>query len=166
MNILTIIVIAIIGVCAIQGVTEGFVKTAFRLLLNIAVFVLSIFLTPILLRLVIFNIITEGLEASTQWIIVLVVFALLRVGVRFIVTSLDLIAKLPILKSLNKLLGLVTGIVEGVAIVWVVFCVAALLPETPFGMWVESMSASNTFIETLYQNNILLDALNKYIHKI
>lgn len=166
MNTLTIIVMIIIGACAIQGLSEGFIRTTFRLVLNIAVLALSIFLTPILLKIVFRNLLQNGTEALNQLFLLIIVFALLRFGVRVIVTSLDIIAKLPILKTLNRLLGFVAGLAQGVVFVWIMFMIASIFSTTTFGIWVETMSSANPYVAALYKNNLVMDAALRYFLKV
>ena len=58
------------------------------------------------------------------WIICFIIlFVLISIAIKFIASALNLVAKLPILKSANKLLGGVVGLVEGVLLA-IVICLA------------------------------------------
>lgn len=166
MNTLLSIVLIIVAVCALRGMTEGFIKTTFRFVLNLVVFAISTFITPILLKIVFANFLMNGMEAVSQLLVLIIIFALLRFGAKIIVASLDVIAKLPVLKSLNRLLGFLAGVLQGAIVVWAVFMVAMIFSETSFGMWVETMCMESSFLQALYQNNPLVYMVEKYIFKI
>lgn len=166
MNTLTIAVLLIISVCALRGLTEGFIKTTFRLVLNLVVFAISIFITPILLRIIFANFLMNGMEAVSQLLVLVIIFALLRFGAKIIVASLNIIAKLPVLKTLNRLLGVVAGFLQGVAVVWAFFMVAMIFVETEFGQWVYTMCMENPYLTMLYQNNPIIYIVEKYFFKI
>ena len=53
-------------------------------------------------------------------------FLMLWIFIWFIIFSADIIAKIPIIKGFNKLLGLFAGLIKGLIIVWVGFFVAII----------------------------------------
>ena len=161
-NYLLIGIIVIIGLSGLRGLTEGFVRTTFRLLLNIVVLAISIFLTPILVRAFFQSLLTEGADALQQIPLLLVLFALLRFGARMIVTSVDIIAKLPVIRTMNRFLGFITGLIQGLLAVWAVFVLAEFLSATSFGIWINTMSQSNEYVKFLYENNFIRDMIMLY----
>lgn len=166
MNTLTIIVLIIVAMCAFRGMTEGFIKTTFRFVLNVVVFVLSMFITPIFLKIVFANFLRNGMEAVSQLVILIIIFALLRFGARLIVASLNVIAKLPVIKSLNRLLGFLAGLLQGAVIVYAIFMVAMVFIETSFGVWIQTMCMESPFLQVLYQNNPLVYLVEKHLFQI
>ncbi|MBR1693277.1 MAG: CvpA family protein [Lachnospiraceae bacterium] len=164
MNILEIIVLAIIGLCGARGWMEGFVKTTFRFVLNVAVLAVSIFITPVLLR-IFFRQLLLGGEAPGRVLPLLVIFALLKYAARLAVTALDLLAKLPVLKTLNRLLGLGTGLLQGALLICLVFLLASALSATQFGSWVQDMSRTSSWLSALYANNPIQNIVAGYFMK-
>lgn len=163
MNTLTIVVIAITGICALRGWIEGFVKTTFRFVLNLAVLACSYYLTPILVKSIFRQLLTDRSSAMEQVRLLLIVFLFLKFGARAIVASLDLIAKLPVLKTMNKLLGLVTGILQGLLFVCILFMLSTAFSGTQFGIWVDEMSRESEWLRMLYESNLLRRALEEYV---
>ena len=113
MNYLLVGIIVIIGLSGLRGLSEGFVRTTFRLFLNLVVLGISIFLTPILVRTFFQSLLLDGTDALQQIPFLLILFALLKFGAKFIVSSVDLIAKLPVIRNLNRLLGFIAGLAQG-----------------------------------------------------
>ena len=66
-------------------------------------------------------------------------FALLlsRQDARAVLRALDVVAKLPVLKQLNGLLGVAAGAVQG--LLWVLFAVAALRLVADMG-WIDALT--------------------------
>lgn len=164
-NYLLLGILVIIALCGIKGLSEGFVRTAFRLLLNIVVMLISIFVTPVLVRNIFHSFLTEGTDALQQVPIMFVLYLLLRVGAKALVSSLDLIAKLPVLRTMNRLLGFVAGVAQGLLIVWTVFLFAELFQTTNWGMWIHSMSETNEYVKYLYEHNVLKSIIMTYVLK-
>ena len=164
-NYLLLGVIVVIALCGIKGLTEGFVRTTFRLFLNIVVMVISIFVTPILVRSIFQSLLIEGADALQQVPLMLVLFIILRFGARVIVSSADLVAKLPVIRTMNRLLGFVAGVVQGLLVVWAVFLFAEIFHSPSWGMWINTMSETNEYVKYLYEHNILKDVVLTYVLK-
>lgn len=164
-NYLLIGVIAVVALCGIRGLTEGFVRTTFRLLLNIIIMLISIFVTPILVRSIFQSFLTEGTDALQQVPLIFVLFIILRFGAKVIVTSADLIAKLPVIRTMNRFLGFFAGVIQGLLIVWAVFIFAEMFHGTSWGTWINSMSQTNPYMKYLYDNNILRSMIMTYVLK-
>ena len=158
-------IIVVIALCGLRGLSDGFVRTTFRLLLNIVVMLISIFVTPILVRSFFRSFLTQGTDALQQAPMMLILFILLRFGARVIVSSLDLIAKLPVLRTMNRFLGFCTGVIQGLLVVWAVFIFAELFSTTNWGNWINTMSQGNEYVKYLYDNNILKDVILTYVLK-
>ena len=133
--------------------------------LNIVVMVISIFVTPILVRSIFQSLLTEGADALQQVPLMLVLFIILRFGARVIVSSADLVAKLPVIRTMNRFLGFVAGVVQGLLIVWGVFLFAEIFHSTSWGMWINTMSETNEYVKYLYEHNILKDVVLKHVLK-
>lgn len=166
MNYLLVGIIVIIGLSGLRGLSEGFVRTTFRLLLNLVVLGISIFLTPILVRTFFQSLLRDGTDALQQIPFLLILFALLKFGAKFIVSSVDLIAKLPVIRNLNRLLGFIAGLAQGLLVVWAVFLAAEFLSTTNFGIWINTTSQMNEYTKFLYDNNLLRDIIVSYFPQI
>lgn len=68
---------------------------------------------------------------------------------------LDVLAKLPALKNINRIGGLAVGLVEGLIVVWIVLLAIVLCQGTEFGRELMSSIESNLFLKFLNDNNLL-----------
>lgn len=80
-----------------------------------------------------------------------VILILLVVAVHF----LDVIAKLPVLRNINRIGGLAVGLVEGLIVVWIVLLAIALCQGTEYGRELMSSIETNVFLKFLNDNNLL-----------
>lgn len=93
-------------------------------------------------------------------IVMLLIFIIAKIVLRFVTFLADLIAKLPLLNSFNHLGGTIFGFLQGGLIVLVVFALISLF--TP--MIEESLinNINNSKIgSTIYNHNILIDLISK-----
>lgn len=97
------------------------------------------------------------------YVAVLIVKALSFI-VTFIVVSLllgilchllDIMAKLPVLNALNKVLGLVAGVAEGLVFIWLLCVVLTAIAETKFGMSIYAMVDESSFLQLIYEHNLI-----------
>ena len=92
------------------------------------------------------------------WILVLL-------AIWLVVHALDLIAGLPVLHGLNRLLGAGLGLVQGLIIVWIGMVILTIFSNTEIGKVLMEMISENPFLKELYQRNLLLDLLHNMIGK-
>ena len=77
-----------------------------------------------------------------------------------------LLAKLPVVKSVDKLLGVVLGIVEVVFLLWTIY---SLLTVFDVGLIEEKIlhyTQDNEILRWIYRNNYLIGWVNQLIAKI
>lgn len=96
--------------------------------------------------------IITGIAFFASLIIILIVL-------RVIAGALDLFAKLPILKGLNRFCGLFAGLLKGLLIVWLIFYVVAITCTSSFGLLMLDQINHSVLLSFLYNNNLLLSVL-------
>lgn len=69
---------------------------------------------------------------------------------------LNIISKLPILNQINKLAGMMAGLLQGLVIVWLFFIVLTVLGSSKFGQDTLQMIEQDDILSLIYNNNILL----------
>lgn len=97
---------------------------------------------------------TAGLIFSG--IVYIAVFLIVSLVVGIISQIMNLIAKLPVLKQINRIAGMCMGFVIGLIFVWILFLVLTVLGNTQFGVAVFDMIQSNPILRFLYENNLVL----------
>lgn len=82
-------------------------------------------------------------------------FVLILILLLILIHCLDVIAKLPVLRNINRVGGLAIGLVEGLTVVWIFFLVIVLCQGTEFGRNMMDAIEQNMFLKTLYDNNVI-----------
>lgn len=91
-----------------------------------------------------------------------VVFITLLILLKVLCAVLDIISKLPVLKQINRLSGLVAGFVKGVLILWIASLILVLFSSSEIGKSCYKMINESEFLSYIYNNNLLV----KYITNI
>ena len=87
--------------------------------------------------------------------VLLLLYIVIKIALRFILALTDIITKLPLIKQINKLGGTIYGVVKGVIMVYVILGVIYLV--APIMNKNVSSAINNSFItKNLYNNNIIL----------
>ena len=95
-----------------------------------------------------------------------VTFFLMRLIFRYILKLLSPIAELPVLGEINRLLGFVAGFVFGVLTVWLVFFfIIFFLGESNISYELWSMLDESPPLKYLYNNNLLMTAINLVVFR-
>ncbi|MEF9958811.1 MAG: CvpA family protein [Niameybacter sp.] len=92
-------------------------------------------------------------------IAVVICFIVIKVGLTLAVGVLDLVAKLPILKTANTWGGFIVGIIKGMLIIWIICLVIPFLIMIPQFAGLEMLVEESYLMTLFYNHNILLEAL-------
>lgn len=98
-------------------------------------------------------------------VIVLLLLVTIHKIVNFLLTSLKLIVKLPIAGSLDKLLGFVFGAANTIVLFWIFFLILEIYPIEPIAGYVVREVKNSRLLSILYENNMILLLVSKYIMK-
>ncbi|MCQ2538173.1 MAG: CvpA family protein [Lachnospiraceae bacterium] len=83
----------------------------------------------------------------------IITFIVVSIVVFIIGKILDVISKLPGLKSLNKLLGGVAGFSEALLIIWLLFMIVTLISSSELGQSMLKMINDSKLLSFIYENN-------------
>ena len=89
-------------------------------------------------------------------IIILIAVAAIYSVVRFILKPAKFIAKLPLLRFLDQILGLVIGVGEGVLIVWLLYVLNESGMFGQFGEMICTDTARSEILSLIYEYNYLI----------
>lgn len=89
----------------------------------------------------------------------LVTFLLAVLILKLLIMTLDVVVKLPLLKGMNRGLGLVLGAIQGICVVWLLFLVITLLGSTDIGGKLLILIGDDGMLSFLYDSNIFLKLL-------
>lgn len=88
-------------------------------------------------------------------LVLLFLFLVLYKILATFLTGLKLVAKLPGLNLVDKILGPVLGIVETVLIIWAVYCIAIIMDMGAFSTLMMNCARNNIVMRLLYQYNYM-----------
>lgn len=156
LNLLTIIFLVVLIYKVIQGYKKGMVK---EIISFISLIVLCI----------IVGLLGTGLKSYLNKEIINVIAAFLLLclmGVAHHLLGLiffpaKMIAKLPIVSWLDKLLGMVVGALEIVLIMWTIYAFIMTLGLGMIGQHILAYTEKSPFLLWLYQNNYLVAWISK-----
>lgn len=89
----------------------------------------------------------------------LVVFLLAFVIIKMIEGALNLVSKLPVLRSINKAGGIVCGVVHGLIRIWLIGVFVMAFAWTSIGQWASVQINGNPILSLLYNHNLIVSAL-------
>lgn len=90
--------------------------------------------------------------------VVLILYILVRIALRFISALADLVAKLPIIKQFNKLGGLIYGFVKGIFMVYVLLAILYLLSPLINKDTINKIDGT-TLTKFMYNNNLITNII-------
>lgn len=145
------------------GLKRGFILQAFHLIGFFAAFILAaLYYDELATRLALWIPYPE-LDNNSGWadfleslplegafynaIAFAIIFFAVKILLQIIASMLDFVAELPILHSLNKLLGAVLGFVEIYLLIFIVLFILALTPLTEVQSWINDSSIALFIIE-------------------
>ncbi len=86
----------------------------------------------------------------------IVTYVVVYLILHIILNVLELVVKLPVLKGINRFLGMLAGGVKGFLIVWVAFYLIHIMAATDLGTRLVTYIGENEFLAFLYQHNLLV----------
>ena len=87
-------------------------------------------------------------------------FIVLIIAFRLLLTVVNIISRIPIIRGINQFIGGCLGFVESLIIVWVFFFVAVMFIGNESGSYIFRMIADSEFLTLLFNTNILLDIIS------
>ena len=95
-----------------------------------------------------------------KWIVnaisYVLVFIFVIIFLRIAFMTLDLVSKIPVIKGVNKILGLLMGFIEGIFTMWIIFLALTMFINTAMGAKAFEMINDSRILTFLYNHNYLL----------
>jgi uncharacterized membrane protein required for colicin V production len=70
--------------------------------------------------------------------------------------ALNIISKLPLLNQINKMAGLLVGLVHGLVVVWLLFILLTVFGSSAWGQKAMEMIGNDSILSLIYNNNFIL----------
>lgn len=145
---------------AVHGLYKGFVKTAFTLLLKIVTLIIGTMLVPYITSFLFKDVVSGNGQLANHVHVFVVLYVSIMIAIKVLIHSLNVLAKLPVLKSMNRICGFVIGLVEGIFVLWIIFAVTVAISATPMGQWVETKVMESELLTFFYKNNLVSHIIN------
>ena len=87
----------------------------------------------------------------------LISFLIIWTAIKALMIALDIVAKLPVLRGVNKLAGGVLGLAQGIVLIWVLFLLGAVLCNGAMGQRFMELIYENPFLTVLYNYNFIMN---------
>ena len=166
MNVLALIIAIILVVFALIGAKQGFVKMLFSLIKMIAILFLGILFTGTIADLLmehthVYESVLKhvaGSEAVAGFVvkgIAFVIAIIIIANVFFIIQKIiEALASLPVIKTVNHVMGFLFGIIEGLLVSWIILYLIKVFGNLGDGKLI-SMIDSSPFLSFLSENNLV-----------
>lgn len=82
---------------------------------------------------------------------------LVQILLHLAIGALDILAHIPLIGGLNRLLGLVLGLVQTLFFLWLFFLVLSMTSATQWGLQLMDMVQSSQALSALYDSNLFLE---------
>lgn len=82
---------------------------------------------------------------------------LVQILLHLAIGALDILAHIPLIGGLNRLLGLVLGLVQALFFLWLFFLVLSMTSATQWGLQLMDMVQSSQALSALYDSNLFLE---------
>ena len=153
MNLLLIIFLAFAAYCICTGSKRGMVKS---LVSFIGMIVLGI---VVVLGINLFNsYVTHDFFRIILLLIVLIIIVLAHIFIKMVLFPAKLLTHLPVAHGLNKVLGVVFGILEALVVLWMLYAVIVLLGiDAMWGQWIITSTKESPVLNWLYERNYLIE---------
>lgn len=97
--------------------------------------------------------VTQIILSAISYVIVMIAAYII---IRLILKFAGFINKIPVLGGLNKFLGALLGLFEGLLIIWAIGLLIIALSSTSFGIKAIEIIQGSTFLNFLFENNLLI----------
>ncbi len=95
----------------------------------------------------------------------LITFILVTIVVRIVLYIAGILTDLPVLGGINRLAGGIVGLAFGLCIVWLFFAGITICYQTPTGMSLLKEIQESPFLNFLYEKNLIMELLLKWLTK-
>lgn len=148
MNGLMIGVVAFLLLMTVAGMYNGLIRSIFGMVALVLSAVVSFVLTKILSG-------TIVKDRLAEVICFIIVFLMVYIACIVVMISLNLLASLPVLSTLNRIGGAVLGAALGLLCVWIFMAVITVLAENGTGTQILEMIKESELLRGLYENNFI-----------
>lgn len=139
---------------AFNGHKKGFIKLAVTLVFMAASVFFSFYINPYMSKFI--NDYTELPQSKV--VAFIISYIIVMIVLKMTVLSMEMISKIPVFHNINKLLGFIAGLAEGLFIIWFMYLIPmVVIPELFYNLMI-----LNPVTKLLYENNLLFNAISNF----
>ena len=155
MNTLLIASCGIIAGLALVGYTKGFTKIIIPIIVTAIPLIFLYILNNWLLSFLFNWALSGGAYILTRIVVIVFSLVLCKLGFKLAIRILRVFSHLPLVHGADKILGLLTGAIEGLLLVWIFLYLINISQGLLFGIEWSDMIEGNPVLIFLYQNNLI-----------
>lgn len=99
---------------------------------------------------------TQITDTAFNASVFLALFIVIYIIIKIVIHILDFVAKLPLLKEINKLGGFALGLIVGLIILWAACLIVTTCSAKPWAQDVFAAINKNAFLGFIYNNNLIV----------
>ena len=161
MNILLLAVIAFTILKVVDGYKKGMVKEIISFV-SLVVMCIVVLLQGVGLR----SYMEKEIVGVVIALLLLVILGIAHHVLKIVFFSAKLISKLPIVHSVDKLFGVVVGVLEVVLILWTIYTFIMYFEMRMLGNLMIEYSRDSEILTWLYEHNMLADVVEKALNNM
>lgn len=81
---------------------------------------------------------------------------LVQIALRIVIAALDILTKAPVLSQMNRVAGLLLGLLQVLFLLWIFFMLLSAFSATETGLYLMSMVQESRFLGYLYDSNLFM----------
>ena len=160
-NVLLVIILTVIAGFTIYGVHSGFFKT----MIPILTIVLTCWIVSIIIpyfKAYLNNDVRHlaVLEIICDILAFIVTFFVMHFLLKLLLKALDRLTEIPVIHGINKTLGFVGGMFEGLLVIWTLFYLILVFLGRDGASGFFAMIDANIFLRWLYNHNLIMTVTN------
>lgn len=86
----------------------------------------------------------------------IVAFLLVQIALRLVIAALDILSQAPVLSLLNRVAGLLLGLLQMLFLLWIFFMAISAASATEAGLYLMSMVQESSLLSYLYDSNLFM----------
>lgn len=84
------------------------------------------------------------------------VFAGVSIIMRIIIRCMNLLSRLPVIHTMNKMGGMLVGLLKGLILLWLICIVITIMSGTEAGIYLYGQINESPFLKYIYDNNMIM----------
>lgn len=102
-------------------------------------------------------------EFAVDGIAFFVALIICAILLHFVGRAIDIVSKIPVLKGINQILGLVAGLLQGLIVVWIFCYFITAIQAFPSGQHLMTLVRSSRLLSILYNNNMVVYVVSIFL---